>query len=149
MPHGRASSKEARLDSNFQKCRRNNRILERFHYAKCVGLSDSETKSGRHLSCGSTNRTEPQKEKERTDVQGTSRRNAAQEWQIIRKPWKTQHKAEVQSVKTGWFCVDRVFRHLVRGAHNAGTRVILESGNSSASSGIEKRYALEGRDSYD
>ena len=43
----------------FKKCRRNNRILQKFYDAKYVDIRDNSVKSGKELSCNRTNRSIP------------------------------------------------------------------------------------------
>ena len=43
----------------FVKKRRNNRVLEKFYYAKYIDIRDGSRKSGSQLSCNRTNSREP------------------------------------------------------------------------------------------
>lgn len=44
---------------HYQKCRRNNRILEKFYDAKVIDVRDGTAKAGKDLGCNRANRREP------------------------------------------------------------------------------------------
>lgn len=104
----------------FVKKRRNNRILSKFYDAKYIDIRDGKRRSGAQLSCGRTKRNESR----RTDK--NERVFRGQKCSVGHISTRKKHY---------YFQPDDVViwentKHIVKGMHCYGTRLLLETGKS-------------------
>ena len=130
--------KRARTE-RFQKCRRNNRILEKFYDARYVDLRDGGIKSGSQLSCGRTNRSEPRKGEKN---ERTFRARRAEKRLKTSRVTVSRGRRSIRRSRSPYRPGDSVWisgkRHTVHSAHCGGSRLLLEDGRSVAISRVQK-----------
>ena len=113
----------------FQKQRRNNRILSKFYDAKYIDIRDESAKTGSQLSCGRTNRSEARNsEKNERVYRGKKIRKGRYN---IRRSHYTYRPGD-----TIW--TEKYGKGTVKGANNLGRTIILTSGKSVQISSILK-----------
>lgn len=100
---------------HYEKCRRNNRILEKFYDAKYIDTRDGSKKSGKQLSCGRTNRKEPRmSDKNERIYRGTKISKG-------RRSVRTKH----YMIRPGDIARYNGKRYVVKGVQNNGAYVAL------------------------
>lgn len=113
---------------HYQKCRRNNRILSKFHDAKYTDIRDKKTKSGQQLSCNRTNRNEM--------------RNSNKNERIYRGQKVSKGKIVVRKQHYQYRPKDYVWyqgiKYIVKGVQDKGKRIALEDHLPIPISKIEK-----------
>ena len=107
---------------HYKKRRRNNRILEKFYDAKYIDIRDGQKKSGSELSCGRTNRSES--------------RHGEKNQRVFRGKKVSKGRRSIRRQRYIYQPGDRVLfkgkRHVVKGTHCNGTRVLLDNKQSIA-----------------
>ena len=105
---------------HFKKCRRNNRILEKFYDAVYTDIRDGKKHKGAELSCGRTNRREPR------DGENNLR---VYRGKCISKGYRSIRKQRYAiQPRTSVMYDGAVYK--AKGVHCNGTRVILGNGKS-------------------
>lgn len=102
----------------YKKCRRNNRVLEKFSDAKYTDIRDGSVKKGAELSCGRTSRSVPRN----TDLNERIYRGEkiSKGKRTIRKNHYTYRPGDIVLFE-GKKCV-------VKGVNNCGKTVVLKNG---------------------
>ena len=103
----------------YQKCRRNNRILEKFYDAKYVDGRDGSIKTGQQLFSGRSKR---------------NRDLAGENLHVYRKRKKSKGRRAIRKtrypLRPGDIVIHNEMRHTVKGVHCYGKRVVLEDRKS-------------------
>ena len=112
-----------RADTLYRrKRRRNNRVLEKFYDAKLIDIRDGKKKPGSSLGCNRTNRREP--------------RMSDKNERVFRGPKVSAGKRVIRRahyhIQPGTILQAGRQRHLAKGVHCGGSRVILDNGKSVA-----------------
>lgn len=118
----------------FQKLRRNNRILNKFHDAKYIDLRDGEIKSGKQLSCNRTSRSEM--------------RNSNKNERIYRgqKNCKGKNVARKQhyQLRPGDYVWYQDIKYPIKGVLSNGTRIRLSNNKDISVKKIQKYIHVNG-----
>ncbi len=111
----------------YQKCRRNNRILEKFYDAKIIDVRDGEPKKGAELGCNRTNRKAPKKSPNNLRMFRGEKLSKGK--RVIRSQRYEIQPGDQVMIDGTWICT--------KGTHNKGTRIITEEGKSIAISHVK------------
>lgn len=114
----------------YQKRRRNNRILSKFYDAKYIDLRDGKVKTGKQLSCNRTNRMEI--------------RNSDKNERIYRGQKVSKGKTVVRRQHYQYRPYDLIWfentRYIVKGVQNKGKQIALQNHLPISVSRIKKLY---------
>lgn len=102
---------------HYQKCRRNSRIMSKFYDAKYTDTRDRKVKSGKDLSCGRTNRSE--------------QRDSDKNLRIFRGHKVKKGRVSIRTQHYSYRPGDTVWvgntKYTVKGIHNKGTALVLDT----------------------
>lgn len=118
----------------FQKLRRNNRILSKFHDAKYIDLRDGEIKSGKQLSCNRTNRSE---------IRNSNKNERIYRGQKIRKGKNVVRKQHYQ-LRPGDYVWYQNIKYPIKGVLSNGTRIRLSNNKDISVKKMQKYIHVNG-----
>ena len=101
----------------YQKRRRNNRILSKFYDAKYIDLRDGKVKSGKQLSCNRTNRRE---------IRNSDKNERIYRGQKISKGKTVVRKKHYQYRPGDYVCYENI-KYIVKGVQDKGKRIALQN----------------------
>ena len=104
----------------FQKCRRNNRVLEKFYDAKYIDIRDGNKKKAAQLGCERTNRREPR------NSEKSLRKYRGKKVSAGRRAIRKQR----YDLRPGDMVLFRSKRIAIKGTHCNGASAILSNGKS-------------------
>ncbi len=125
---GKFNPKKRIKTKYFKKCRRNNRILQKFYDAKYIDTRDKSTKSGKELSCNRTDRSVSRNNINNLRIYRCKKVSKGKF--IIRK----QH----YNIRPGDIVYIDNKKYKVKGINNKGANLIMENGKCKNTKSIER-----------